>query len=63
MLSLDEYINDLQDTSADMLEAYMSKEYKDNKEIKRLISIEIIKHLDLAASSIETKLDELKDKE
>ena len=63
MLSLDEYINDLQDTSADMLEAYMSKEYKDNKEIKRLISLEIIKYLDLAASSIETKLDELKDKE
>lgn len=50
-------------TSADMLKAYMSKEYKDNKEIKRLISLEIIKHLDLAASSIETKLDELKDKE
>lgn len=63
MLSLDEYISDLQDTSADMLEAYMNEEYKDNKEIKRLISIEIIKHLDLAASSIETKLDELKDKE
>lgn len=62
MLSLDEYISDLQDTSADMLEAYMSKEYKDNKEIKRLISLEIIKYLDLAASSIETKLDELKDK-
>ena len=63
MLSLDEYINDLQDTSADMLEAYMNEEYKDNKQIKRLISLEIIKYLDLAASSIETKLDELKDKE
>lgn len=63
MLSLDEYISDLQDTSADMLEAYMNEEYKDNKQIKRLISLEIIKYLDLAASSIETKLDELKDKE
>lgn len=62
MLSLDEYISDLQDTSADMLEAYMNEEYKDNKQIKRLISLEIIKYLDLAASSIETKLDELKDK-
>ena len=62
MLSLDEYISDLQDTSADMLPAYMNEEYKDNKQIKRLISLEIIKYLDLAASSIETKLDELKDK-
>lgn len=63
MLSLDIYISDLQETSADMLPAYMDEKYKDNKEIKRLISLEIIKYLDLAASSIETKLDELKDKE
>lgn len=61
MLSLDIYISDLQETSADMLPAYMDEKYKDNKEIKRLISLEIIKYLDLAASSIETKLDELKE--
>ena len=61
MLSLDVYISDLQETSADMLPAYMDEKYKDNKEIKRLISLETIKYLDLAASSIETKLDELKE--
>lgn len=61
MLSLDAYISDLQVISADILEAYMNEKYKDNKEIKKLISIEIIQHLDLAASSIETKLDELKE--
>ena len=61
MLSLDIYISDLQETSADMLPAYMDEKYKDNKEIKKLISLEIIKYLDLAASSIETKLDELKE--
>ena len=61
MLSLDEYISDLQDTSADMLEVYMNEEYKDNKEIKRLISIEIIKHLNLVQSSIQNQA-KLKDK-
>lgn len=61
MLGLDEYISDLQETSADMLPAYMDEKYKDNKEIKKLISIEIIQHLDLASRSIEAKLDELKE--
>ena len=61
MFNLDDYISDLEHTSADILEAYMDEKYKHNKEIKRLISLEIIKHLDLAASSIETKLDYVKE--
>lgn len=60
MFNLDDYISDLEHTSADILEAYLDEKYKHNKEIKRLISLEIIKHLDLAASSIETKLDHVK---
>lgn len=59
MFSLDEYISDLQDTSVDMLEAYMNEEYKDNKEIKRLVSFEIIRHLDKAGIKIEKRLKEL----
>lgn len=61
MFNLDDYISDLEHTAADILEAYMDEKYKHNKEIKRLISLEIIKHLDLAASSIETKLDYIKE--
>lgn len=61
MFNLDDYISDLEHTATDILEAYMDEKYKHNKEIKRLISLEIIKHLDLAASSIETKLDHIKE--
>lgn len=61
MFNLDDYISDLEHISADILEAYMDEKYKHNKEIKRLISLEIIKHLDLAASSIETQLDHVKE--
>lgn len=61
MFNLDGYISDLEHTSAEILEEYMDKKYKHNSEIKRLIFLEIIKHLDLAASSIETKLDHVKE--
>ena len=61
MFNLDDYIIDLEHISADIMEAYMDEKYKHNKEIKRLIFLEIIKHLDLAASSIKTKLDHIKE--
>ncbi|TLD93419.1 hypothetical protein LS74_001435 [Helicobacter magdeburgensis] len=67
MFCLDEYISDLQLTSANMLGAYINEKYKDNKEFTKLISLEIIKHLDIASLEIERKLNglekELKDKE
>ena len=61
MSNLDDYISDLEHTSIDIMEAYMDEKYKHNKEIKRLIFLEIKEHLDLAASSIETKLDHVKE--
>lgn len=60
MFCLDEYISDLQETSVYMLGAYINDKYKDNKEITKLISLEIIKHLDIASLEIERKLNELK---
>lgn len=61
MFNLDDYISYLENTSIYILEEYMDEKYKHNKEIKRLIYLEIRKHLDLAASSIETKLDHVKE--
>ncbi|BDB64825.1 hypothetical protein T36_1282 [Helicobacter cinaedi] len=61
MFCLDEYISDLQVASANMLPAYLNEKYKDNKEITKLISLEIIKHLDIASIEIERKLNELKE--
>lgn len=61
MFNLDDYISDLKDNAIDIMEAYMDEKYKHNKEIKKLIFIEIIKHLDLAASKIETKLEHVKE--
>ncbi|CAM3432935.1 hypothetical protein [Helicobacter labetoulli] len=60
MFCLDEYISDLQLTSANMLGAYINEKYKDNKGITKLISLEIIKHLDIASLEIERKLNGLK---
>lgn len=61
MFNLDDYINVLENTSMEIMEEYMDEKYKHNNEIKRLIMLEIIKHLALAASSIETKLDHVKE--